>query len=122
MIFGVKRGEAAKAPHPGRFIAGGYLKPAEGGVSMSEAASRLDMSREHLSRIIHGRKPVSVDLAMKLEAIGWATAEVWMGLQTAYDIAQARKRLNQPRESAPALRRVEQLEREYDEQQAEAAA
>ena len=114
MIHGVRRGEAAIAPHPGQFVASGYLKPAEGGVSIGEAAARLGVSREHLSRVVNGRRPVSVDLAMKFEAIGWATAEAWMRLQTAFDIAQARKRLNQPQAAAPALRRVEQLEREAE--------
>ena len=46
---------------------------------------------------------------MKMEAAGWATADAWVELQAKYDIAQARKRLNQPLAAAPAEQRVKRL-------------
>ncbi len=116
MIVGVsdEKLPASFAPHPGGFIQSGYLD-AEGdypGMSVSAAAAKLGVSRVHLSRVIHGHKPVTVELAMKLEAAGWATAESWLDLQTRHDIAQARERLNQPLAAAPAVRRVKALEAE----------
>ncbi len=55
------------------------------------------------------RAPITLDLALKMEAAGWSTADVWMEFQTDYDLAQARKRLNQPLAKAPAVLREKQL-------------
>ncbi len=109
--------------HPGRHIAGGWLDAVDEypGMSVSEAAEKLGVSRAALSRIVDGRAPVTPALAMKMEALGWATADTWLRLQTRYDIAQARKRLNQPRSSAPAARRIERMKAEVEQTTQEAA-
>ena len=89
--------------HPGEHIAD-YLEPADDypGMSVAEAARKLGVSRSRLSRVVKGRGPVTLDLAMKLEAFGWATANIWMTYQMNYDLAQERKRLNRPLTQAPA--------------------
>ena len=114
MIIGLKGGAWLQqtAPHPGTYIAAEYLEAVDDypGMTVSEAARKLDVSRSHLSRVIHGRGPVTLDLALKMEAAGWSTAENWMQLQTRYDIAQARKRLGRPRAEAPAGVRVQRLQ------------
>lgn len=89
--------------HPGGLVAV-HIEPVDdyAGMSVAEAARRLGVSRSRLSRVLKGHGPVTLDLAMKLEAVGWATADHWMDLQTRYDIAQERKRLNRPLTQAPA--------------------
>ena len=42
-----------------------------------------------------GRAGISVAMALKLETAGWATADVWLNLQTYYDLAQERNRIGQ---------------------------
>lgn len=62
------------------------------GWSITETAARLDCDRVTLSRLLNGRAGVSANMALALEAIGWGTAEHWMRLQAAYDLAQARRK------------------------------
>ena len=108
-------------PHPGRQIAV-RMEPADdySGLTVAEAARKLGISRGHLSRVINGRAAVSLALAMKLDALGWGTAEGWVRAQTRYDIAQERKRLNRPLTQSPAYVREQELRR-AEVQAAEAA-
>ena len=123
MIVGVKADAwmVRNPVHPGRHIAA-HLEPGAdySGMSAAEAARNLGVSRSRLSRVLNGRAPITLDLAMKLDAFGWGTAEGWMESQSRYDVAQARKRLHQPLAEAPAVIRAQELRREA-EAQAEAA-
>ena len=75
--------------HPGRIIKNACLEPL--GLSVTRAANVLGVSRNSLSRVIHGHAAVSPEMAIRLEKAGWSTADAWLRLQTAYDLAQARK-------------------------------
>ena len=89
--------------HPGRHIYHGCLERVDGvceGMTVGAAARKLGMSRVQLSRVVNGRAAVSVSLALKLEAAGWGTADSWLGLQVAYDLARERNRIEQWPESA----------------------
>lgn len=84
--------------HPGRHIYHGCMEAVEGfqeGVSVSEAARKLGVSRVTLSRVLNGKAAISVSLALKLEAAGWGKANVWMRRQARYDLARERNRLRQ---------------------------
>lgn len=84
-------------PHPGELLREDVI--AEIGLSVTEAALRLGMSRVALSRVLHGRAAISPDLALRLEMAGVSTARVWLAMQVNYDLAQAR--LNQQPEIRP---------------------
>ncbi len=102
-------------PHPGRAIRTLHMESIEddaADMTVGEAAAKLGVSRVSLSRVINGHAGISLDMALKLETAGWGIADSWMELQTRYDVAQARKRRNQPRESAPAIRHIERLKTE----------
>ncbi len=75
--------------HPGRKIKNACLEPL--GLSVTRAANVPGVSRNSLSRAIHGHAAVSPEMAIRLEKVGWSTAGAWLRLQTAYDLAQARK-------------------------------
>ena len=94
---------ARNPPHPGRRIAA-RMEPLDDypGLTIGEAARKLGVSRGYLSRVIRGRSPVSLDLAMKMDALGWGTAENWMKAQARYDVSQERKRRKQPYAAAAA--------------------
>ena len=59
------------------------------GISVTDAAERLGMSRVALSRVLNCRAAISADLAIRLELAGVSTARVWLAMQSNYDLAQA---------------------------------
>ena len=83
--------------HPGAAIAdaciGPEAAPHGGAASVSAAAERLGVDRKTLSQVIHGHCAISPDMAVRLESVGWGSAESWLWRQARYDLAQARKRL-----------------------------
>ncbi len=80
-------------PHPGRSIKDACLDPLD--LAVTTAAKVLGVVRHTLSRVIHGHSRVSPDMAIRLEKAGWSTADHWLRLQTAYDLAQARRNQDQ---------------------------
>jgi addiction module HigA family antidote len=74
--------------HPGEILRADVLEDLE--LSVSEAARRLGVSRVALSRVVNGHAAVSASLALRLESAGISTADFWLRLQSAYDLAVAR--------------------------------
>jgi addiction module HigA family antidote len=74
--------------HPGAILREDVL--GELGLSVSEAAERLGVSRVTLSRVIHEHARLSPNLAVRLEAAGVGTARAWLEMQTARDLADER--------------------------------
>lgn len=77
-------------PHPGEVLADTVLR-ANGGMTVTEFAQRLGVSRVALSRVVNGRAGVSAELAIRLAAALGGTAESWLSMQVTYDLAQAEK-------------------------------
>lgn len=80
-------------PHPGRSIKDACLEPLE--LSVTDGAKILGVTRHTLSRVINGQSGISPDMAIRLEKAGWSNADHWLRLQTAYELAQARKHQDQ---------------------------
>ena len=80
-------------PHPGRSIKDACLDPLQ--LSVTEGAKVLGVTRHTLSRVINGQSGISPDMAIRLEKAGWSNADHWLRLQTAYELAQARKHQDQ---------------------------
>ena len=76
-----------------RFGCLGVVGEDEDEIEVAEATSNLGVLRETLQRVLDGHAPVTPDLAGRLEAVGWSTAEFWLGRQASYDAAQARRKL-----------------------------
>ena len=71
--------------HPGEVLRE-YLPE---GMSVTEAARRLGVTRQSLSAILNRRAGISADMALRLsEALG-TSAEMWLSMQTGYDLWQA---------------------------------
>lgn len=76
-------------PHPGETIKEDIL-PALG-LSVTEAALQVGITRVALSRVINGKAAISIDLALKLEKwLDGPSAEVWLAMQTSHDLWKAR--------------------------------
>lgn len=76
-------------PHPGEILREDVI--VELGLSVTETAQRLGMSRVAFSRVLNGKAAVSPDLAIRLERAGVSTARAWLAMQSNYDLAQAMK-------------------------------
>jgi addiction module HigA family antidote len=74
--------------HPGAILREDVL--VELGLSVSEAAERLGVSRVTLSRVLHEHARISPNLAVRLEAAGVGTARSWLAMQSARDLAEER--------------------------------
>ena len=68
-------------PHLGMLL-DDYL----GDISLAEAARRLGVTQATLSRIRHGRSAVSAEMAMRLSLLLGTSPELWLGMQSAYDL------------------------------------
>jgi addiction module HigA family antidote len=76
--------------HPGEIIREDCIKAL--GLSVTEAAKGLGVSRQSLSELLNGRAGVSAEMAIRLEKAGWSTADNWLRIQAQYDLWQARQR------------------------------
>ena len=76
-------------PHPGEIVREECLSPLD--LSVSEAAQRLGVSEESLARLANEEERVTVEMAIRLSKAFGSSPEVWLGLQTAHDIWQARE-------------------------------
>jgi addiction module HigA family antidote len=74
-------------PHPGLSVRHDCLEPL--GLSVTDAAKRLGVSRKQLSDIVNGRAGISPEMAIRLDKAFGGGAETWFRLQAAYDLAQA---------------------------------
>jgi addiction module HigA family antidote len=77
-------------PHPGDFIRTEIIEPT--GLSVTDAAKALRVSRPALSSLLNARANLSGDMALRLEKAFGVKMDTLMRMQSAYDIAQTRKR------------------------------
>lgn len=75
--------------HPGRIVRHDCLEPL--GLSVTEGAKVLGVSRQTLTKVINGRSGVSAEMAIRLAKAFGSTADTWVRLQAVYDLAQARR-------------------------------
>jgi antitoxin HigA-1 len=78
-------------PHPGAILSDTVLRP-DGGLSVTEFAKRLKVSRVALSRVVHGHAAISAELAIRLAAALGGSAESWLNMQVSYDLWHAAKK------------------------------
>jgi antitoxin HigA-1 len=71
-------------PHPGVILWEMYLEPL--GLTVTDAAKALDITRQTLSELIHGKRGVSIEMAMRLAKAFSTTPERWLKLQMQYDL------------------------------------
>ena len=77
-------------PHPGEIVRWECLEPL--GLTQTRAAEGLGVTRQALSDLVNKRAGVSVEMSFRLSQAFGSTPETWLGIQTAYDLWQARDR------------------------------
>lgn len=76
-------------PHPGLSVRYDCLEPL--GLSVTEAARLLGVSRKQLSNIVNCRAGISPEMAIRLQKAFGGGAQTWYRLQASYEMAQAMK-------------------------------
>jgi addiction module HigA family antidote len=93
------RGEPKLEPtHPGAILREPVL-PALG-ISVSEMARRLGVTRQHLHRILAETHPITPEMALRIGKLCGNGPHLWLNMQQAYDLWHAKRRL------AAALKRI----------------
>ena len=84
-------GRMHNPPYPGAILKDDVLPGL--GLSVSEAARQLGISRVQFSRMINGKAALTPDMALRLEVwLAGPTAETWLGMQMDYDLWHASRK------------------------------
>jgi len=76
-------------PHPGLSVRFDCLEPLE--LSITEGAKVLGVTRQALNNVVNCKAAISPEMAIRLDKAFGGSAEAWLALQVAYDLAQAWK-------------------------------
>lgn len=77
--------------HPGEILLEEFLKPME--ISQNRLARDIGVPPRRINEIVHGKRAVSADTALRLARYFGTSEGFWMGLQTDFDLEEARDRL-----------------------------
>ncbi len=78
-------------PHPGEIIRELCIDPL--GLSVTEAAKGLGVSRKTLSAILNGRAGISPEMALRLSKAIGRSPESWLAMQDMYDLWRVKKNI-----------------------------
>ena len=73
-------------PHPGSFVFDECIEPL--GLTITEAARALGVTRVTLSELVNGKRGISPEMAVRLSKAFGGSAESWLVQQAQYDLAQ----------------------------------
>lgn len=76
--------------HPGIIIKDELIDAT--GMSVTEAAQRLGVSRTALSRLLNGHAGISPEMALRLSKLFNTSIEMWINIQAQYDTWLIRKK------------------------------
>ena len=77
---------------PGEMLREEFLK--EYGLSQNQLAKAIGISPNRIAEIVHNRRRVSADTALRLSLYFGNSPEFWLNLQTHYDLKLARRQLS----------------------------
>jgi addiction module HigA family antidote len=76
-------------PHPGKHIRYDCIEPL--GLTITDAAKRLGVTRQALNNLVNGKAGISPEMAIRLAKAFGGSPDVWLGMQMNYDLAEANK-------------------------------
>jgi addiction module HigA family antidote len=74
--------------HPGEVLLEDFLKPL--GISQYRLAKEMKVYPRKINEIVHGKRAVTADTALRLSRYFGTSAELWMNLQALYDLEKTR--------------------------------
>ena len=75
--------------HPGEILLEEFLNPMD--ISQNQLARAMDVPPRRINEIVHGKRAVTADTAIRLALALGTSEQFWMGLQADFDLAEARK-------------------------------
>ena len=75
--------------HPGEVLLEEFLKPLD--ISQNKLARAMGVPPRRINEIVHGKRAVTADSAIRLARALGTSEQFWMGLQADYDLEEARK-------------------------------
>ena len=88
-------------PHPGRSLLRDCVEELD--LTIATTAEQLQVDVELLADVCHCRAPITAELAVRIDMAFGGGADTWLAMQTAHDLAQARK-------SACEFKRIERAD------------
>jgi len=73
-------------PHPGTIVLSECIEPL--GLTITEAAAALGVTRTTLSELVNGKRGISPEMAVRLSQVFGGSAQSWVTQQAQYDLAQ----------------------------------
>ncbi len=78
--------------HPGEILVSEFLEPM--GISQYRLAKDIGVTPRRINEIVHGRRAISADTALRLSHFFGMEAQFWLNLQSRYDMEVARELLH----------------------------
>ena len=90
--------------HPGEVLLEDFLKPL--GISQYRLAKEMKVYPRKINEIVHGKRAITADTALRLSLYFGTSAELWMNLQALYDLEKTRDEIGDQleREVTPLVR------------------
>ncbi len=79
--------------HPGEILAEEFMKPL--GLSANALALALRVPATRISEIVRGNRSITTETALRLARYFGTTPDLWLGLQTEYDLRTARRSIGE---------------------------
>jgi addiction module HigA family antidote len=76
-------------PHPGIVVLQECIEPS--GLTITDAAVALGVTRNTLSELVNGKRGISPEMAVRISQVFGGTEEGWLVQQAQYDLAQVRR-------------------------------
>lgn len=77
--------------HPGEILRREYLEPM--GISQNMLAKRINVQPIRVNEIIHGKRGISPDTALRLDKFFGHSEGFWLGIQIDYDMREIKKKI-----------------------------
>jgi len=90
--------------HPGEMLLEEFLKPL--GMTQAELAEEIGVSYPRINELIHGKRGITPDTALRLEQLFGMEAQFWLNLQLAWDLYHLQRS-----PAAKQIRKIKQLPR-----------
>ena len=79
--------------HPGEVLLKDFLKPL--GISQYRLAKEMKVYPRKINEIVHGKRSITADTAIRLSRYFGTSAELWMNLQALYDLEKTRDEIEE---------------------------